>query len=116
MAHIEPHGWEMIPWLILSHVGDDVIKKNYEIKEKEWKWDSHTFGLRKGGGNFLLLTHTVNAPKRRAKRKEKKRRRKRKQRERKRIRMEKERKRRKKKKEKGRFPGFRAVEVRQFED
>ena len=49
MAHIEPHGWEMIPWLILSHVSDDVIKKNYEIKENEWKWDSHTFGLRKGG-------------------------------------------------------------------
>ena len=23
--------------------------------------ESHTFDLRKGGGNFLLLTHTVNA-------------------------------------------------------
>ena len=39
----------MIPWLILSHVNDDVIKMNYEIKEKEWKMESHTFGLRKEG-------------------------------------------------------------------
>ena len=39
----------MIPWLILSHVNDDVIKRNYEIKEKEWKMGSHTFGLRKEG-------------------------------------------------------------------
>ena len=45
----------------MSYVSDDVIKRNYEIKENEWKWDSHTFGLRKGGGNFLLLTHTVKA-------------------------------------------------------
>ena len=37
----------MIPWLILSHVCDDVIKRNYEIKENEWKMESHTFGLRK---------------------------------------------------------------------
>ena len=43
------HVWEMIPWLILSHVNDDVIKRNYEIKEKEWKMESHTFGLRKEG-------------------------------------------------------------------
>ena len=55
----------MIPWLILSHVSDDVIKRNYEIKEKEWKWDSHTFGLRKEGRKLPPLTHTVNAPKRR---------------------------------------------------
>ena len=48
MAHIEPHGG-MIPWLILSHVSDDVIKRNYEIKEKEWKKESHTFGLSKEG-------------------------------------------------------------------
>ena len=27
MAHIEPHGG-MIPWLILIHVSDDVIKRN----------------------------------------------------------------------------------------
>ena len=39
----------MIPWLILSHVNDDVIKRDYEIKEKEWKKESHTFGLRKEG-------------------------------------------------------------------
>ena len=37
----------MIPWLILSHVGDDVIKRNYEIKEKKRKMESHTFVLRK---------------------------------------------------------------------
>ena len=48
----------MIPWLILSHVGYDVIKK--EIRKRR-KMESHTFGLRKGGGNFLLLTNTVNA-------------------------------------------------------
>ena len=41
------HVWEMISWLILSHVSDDVIKRNYEIKENEWKNDSHTIGLRK---------------------------------------------------------------------
>ena len=28
------HVWEMIPWLILSHVGYDVIKGNKEIREK----------------------------------------------------------------------------------
>ena len=39
----------MILWLILSHANDDVIKRNYEIKEKEWKMESHTFGLRKEG-------------------------------------------------------------------
>ena len=39
----------MIPWLILSYVNDDVIKRNYEIKEKKWKRESHTFGLRKEG-------------------------------------------------------------------
>ena len=39
----------MIPWLILSHVNDDVIKRDYEIKEKEWKKESHTSGLRKEG-------------------------------------------------------------------
>ena len=39
----------MIPWLILSHVNDDVIKRDFEIKEKEWKKESHTFGLRKEG-------------------------------------------------------------------
>ena len=55
----------MIPWLILSHVSDDVIKRNYEIKEKEGKRESHTFGLRKEGRKLPLLTHTVNAPKRR---------------------------------------------------
>ena len=55
----------MIPWLILSHIGDDVIKGNYEIKEKEWKMESHTFGLRKEGRKLPLLTHTVNTPKRR---------------------------------------------------
>ena len=48
MAHIEPHGG-MIPWLILSHVGDDVIKKNLEIKEKGRKMGSHLFDLRKEG-------------------------------------------------------------------
>ena len=31
------HMGGMIPWLILSHVSDDVIKRNYEIKEKEGK-------------------------------------------------------------------------------
>ena len=31
------HMGGMIPWLILSHVSDDVIKKDYEIKEKEEK-------------------------------------------------------------------------------
>ena len=25
----------------------DVIKRNFEIKEKEWKSESHSFGLRK---------------------------------------------------------------------
>ena len=30
----------------------DVIKGNYEIKEKEWKMGSHTFGLRKEGRKF----------------------------------------------------------------
>ena len=44
----------MIPWLILSHVSDDVIKKDYEIKEKEGKRESHTFGLRKEGGGGKL--------------------------------------------------------------
>ena len=39
----------MIPWLTLSHVSDDVIKRNYEIKEKGMEMDSHTFGLRKEG-------------------------------------------------------------------
>ena len=43
------HKGEMIPWLILSHVSGDVIKENYGIKEKGWKMDSHTFGLRKEG-------------------------------------------------------------------
>ena len=47
----------MIPWLILRHVGYDVIKK---IRKRR-KMESHTFDLRKGGGNFLLLTHMVNA-------------------------------------------------------
>ena len=55
----------MIPWLILSHVSDDVIKKNYEIKEKEGKRESHTFGLRKEGRKLPPFTHTVNALKRR---------------------------------------------------
>ena len=31
------HMGGMIPWLILSRVSDDVIKKDYEIKEKEGK-------------------------------------------------------------------------------
>ena len=31
------HMGGMIPWLILSHVVYDVIKRNYEIKEKEGK-------------------------------------------------------------------------------
>ena len=31
------HMGGMIPWLILSHVGYDVIKENKEIKEKEGK-------------------------------------------------------------------------------
>ena len=26
---------------------NDVIKRNFEIKEKEWKSESHSFGLRK---------------------------------------------------------------------
>ena len=55
----------MIPWLILSDVSDDVIKKNYEIKEKEGKRESHAFGLRKEGRKLPHLTHTVNALKRR---------------------------------------------------
>ena len=50
MAHQECDTWHkkewltlshmggMIPWLILSHVGYDVIKENKEIKEKEGKW------------------------------------------------------------------------------
>ena len=40
MAHIEPHGCH---------------KKNYEIKEKEGKRESHTFGLRKEGSKFPLF-------------------------------------------------------------
>ena len=62
----------MIPWLILSHVGDDVIKRKLRNKRKRRKMESHTFGLWKGGGNFLLLIHTVNAhPKEKRKCKEK---------------------------------------------
>ena len=61
----------MIPWLILNHVNDDVIKRIYEIKEKEWKMESHTFGLRKEGRKLPLFDHTVNAPKREEKFKEK---------------------------------------------
>ena len=34
----------------------DVIKWIYEIKENDGKRESHTLGLRKGEGNFLLLT------------------------------------------------------------
>ena len=49
----------------MAHVSDDVIKRNYEIKEKEWKWDSHTFGLRKERRKLPPLTHMVNASKRR---------------------------------------------------
>ena len=45
----------------MSHVRDDVIKRKLRNKRKRRKMESHTFGLRKGGGNFLLLTHTVNA-------------------------------------------------------
>ena len=60
------HMGGMIPWFILSNVGYDVIKR------KRRKMESHTFGLKKWGGNFLLLTHTVNAPKRKRKCKEKK--------------------------------------------
>ena len=39
------HEWEIkIPWLTLSHVGDDVIKRN---TRKRGKIKGHTFGLRK---------------------------------------------------------------------
>ena len=36
----------------MSHVSDDVINRNFEIKEKGWKKESHTFGLRKEGRKF----------------------------------------------------------------
>ena len=46
----------------------DVIKRDYEIKEKEWKKESHSFGLRKVRRKFPhFLSHTYNAPKRRRK-------------------------------------------------
>ena len=64
----------MIPWLILNHVGDDVIKRNYEIKENEWKMESHTFGLRKEGRKLPLFDPNGQCSKkeeRNAKRKEK---------------------------------------------
>ena len=43
------HVWEMIPRLILSHVNDDVIKMNYEIKEKEGKKGKPHIWLEEGG-------------------------------------------------------------------
>ena len=61
----------MISWLILSHVGYDVIKKNLEIKEKGRKMGSHLFGLRKERRKLPLLSHTINAPKQGEKSKEK---------------------------------------------
>ena len=39
----------MIPWLILSHVSDDVIKRNYEIKEKKRKKGKPHIWLEEGG-------------------------------------------------------------------
>ena len=35
MAHIEPHVWEMIPWLILSHVNP---KRRREMQRERRKW------------------------------------------------------------------------------
>ena len=61
----------MIPWLILSHVEYDVIKKNLEIKEKGRKMGSHLFGLRKERRKLPLLSHMINASKRGEKSKEK---------------------------------------------
>ena len=58
------HMGGMIPWLILSHVGYDVIKRKRNKKKKKENGKPHIW-LEEGGGNFLLLTHTVNAPKRR---------------------------------------------------
>ena len=42
------HMGGMIPWLILSHVSDDVIKKDYEIKEKKERGKPHIW-LEEGG-------------------------------------------------------------------
>ena len=57
--------WHKKEWLTLSHVSDDVIKRNKEIRKKDWKMESHTFGLRKEGRKLPPFDHTVNAPKRR---------------------------------------------------
>ena len=62
----------MIPWLILSHVGYDVIKRNKEIRKKN---EGQTNGMRKGEeASFLdrmLHGDLKRERKRKAKRKRK---------------------------------------------
>ena len=68
------HMGEMIPWLILSHVNDDVIKRNYEIKEKGMENGKPHIWLEEGGeetSSFDPYGQCSKKEERNAKRKEK---------------------------------------------
>ena len=65
------HMGGMIPWLILSHVGYDVIKRNKEIRKKN---EDHTNGMRNWEEASSLDRMLHGDPKRERKRKAKRKR------------------------------------------